>query len=366
MTDLRPLLELGQSVWLDFIDRRLVRSGELARLVALGVRGLTSNPTILERAVRGSDAYDEDIRRLAREGRSAGEICEALVVADIADAADVLRPVWDASAGADGYVSLEVPPRLTHDADGTVAEARRLAARVGRPNVMIKVPATPEGVVAFERLTAGGACVNVTLLFSLEQYEAAAAAYVGGLAKLADSGGDASKVASVASFFVSRIDTAVDAILSERGADGLLGAAAIASAKTAYARFREIFRGSRWERFAARGARPQRLLWGSTSTKDPAYPDTMYVDELIGRHTVNTVPPATLRAVLDHGRATPALESGLDKAYADLSRLAEVGVDLDGVTRQLLKEGMAKFARSFNDLVAEVERRRAEYLRPAA
>ncbi|MHC4248049.1 MAG: transaldolase [Planctomycetota bacterium] len=366
MTDLRPLLELAQSVWLDFVSRELVRSGELAKLVSLGVRGLTSNPTILERAVRGSADYDDDIRRLAREGRSALEIYEHLAVADLAGAADVLRPVWEASRGGDGYVSIEVNPALARDTGGTVVEARRLADAIGRPNVMVKVPGTREGARAVEQLTAEGRSVNVTLLFSFEQYEEVAEAYVHGLERLVESMGDPARVASVASFFVSRIDTAVDRILREYDAGALAGTAAVASAKTAYARFREVFRGARWARLAERGARVQRLLWGSTSTKDPAYPDTMYVDELIGRDTVNTVPPVTLRAVLDHGRATPSLESGLDEAYAHLTRLAEAGVDLDGVAKQLLEEGIAAFAKSFEDLVAGIEGKRAEFLRRAA
>jgi transaldolase len=364
--NLQPLLELGQSVWLDFVSRELVRSGKLAKLVSLGLRGLTSNPTILERAVRGSADYDDDIRRLAREGRSAVEIYERLAARDLADAADILRPVWEASRGGDGYVSLEVSPRLARDTDRTVAEARRLARAVGRPNVMIKVPGTREGVPAIERLTSEGVCVNVTLLFSLDQYEATSEAYLSGLERFVESGGDPAGVASVASFFVSRIDTAVDRILRERGAQGLAGRAAVANAKTAYARFREVFRGARWERLASRGARAQRLLWGSTSAKDPAYPDTMYVDGLVGRDTVNTMPPATLKAVLDHGRATPALGSGLGEAYADLTRLAEAGVDLDVVTGRLLEEGIESFARSFDDLVAEIERRRADFARRAA
>jgi len=366
VTDLGPFLELGQSVWLDFVSREFVRSGELAKLVSIGLRGLTSNPTILERAVRGSADYDYDIRRLAREGRSAIEIYERLAVADLGDAADVLLPVWEASRGGDGYVSLEVSPHLARDTDRTVDEARRLAGAVDRPNVMIKVPGTREGFPAVERLTAEGACVNVTLLFSLEQYELAAEAYLSGLERLVESGGDPARVASVASFFVSRIDTAVDSMLREHGAGARAGTAADASAKTAYARFREVFRGGRWARLAGSGARVQRLLWGSTSTKDPAYPDTMYVDELAGRDTVNTMPPATLRAVLDHGSATPALELGLDEAYADLARLAEAGVDLDGVTERLLEKGIEAFARLFDDLVAAIEDKRADFVRRAA
>lgn len=299
LKDLGAFFDLGQSIWLDYISRDLMRSGELARLMSLGVRGLTSNPTIFERALSETSEYDADIRRLAGEGLSAEAIYERLATQDLSDAADTLRPVWEASHGVDGYVSMEVAPAYSGDVASTVVEAWRLTGAIGRPNVMIKVPGTPEGMRAVERLVAKGRSVNVTLLFSLEQYEDAAEAYLKGLERFAAIGGNPATVASVASFFVSRIDTAVDRVLRSHGAMHLGGKAAVACAKTAYARHREIFRGTSWQRLVGLGARPQRLLWASTGTKHPAYSDTKYVDELVGPETVNTVPLGTLSAVLD-------------------------------------------------------------------
>jgi len=371
MANLQDLTNLGQSIWLDYIRRSFITSGELQAWINLGVRGLTSNPTIFEKAIAGSTDYDEDLHRLVDEGKSVEEIYEALVLDDIRRAAELLRPVYEQSGGADGFVSLEVSPTLAHDTQGTVTEARRLFATLDRPNVMIKVPATPEGIPAIETLIGEGINVNITLIFSLAHYQAVAQAYFRGLEKLATSGGDLSQVASVASFFVSRVDTAVDRQLEALipnpqspapNLQSLQGKIAIANAKVAYARFRKIFSGPRWEKLADQGARVQRPLWASTGTKNPLYPDTLYVDSLIGPHTVNTVPPATLRAFLDHGAVAPTLEASLDEAQAQLARLTELGVDLDAITQKLQDEGVTAFARSFDSLMRCIAEKRDRLL----
>jgi transaldolase/glucose-6-phosphate isomerase len=362
MTKLHAVADLGQAIWLDYIRRSFITSGDLQALVEDGLRGVTSNPTIFEKAIAGSTDYDDALRRLVDEGKTVEEIYEALALDDIQRAADLLRPVYEQTNGADGYVSLEVSPNLADDTEGTIAEARRLFAALDRPNVMIKVPATPAGVPAIQALIGEGVNVNVTLIFSMAQYEAVAEAYVAGLEKLAAAGGDVSQVASVASFFVSRVDTAVDRALEEVGEAELQGQIAIANSRVAYARFREIFSGARWERLVRKGARVQRVLWASTSTKNPLYPDTLYVDSLIGPHTVNTVPPATLNAFRDHGVVAPTLEAGLDEARARVARLADLGVDLDGITQRLQDEGVAKFARSFESLMATIAEKREQLL----
>ena len=363
MTKMHELAELGQAVWYDDVRRSFIASGQLQGLVDQGLRGVTSNPAIFEKAIAGSADYDEDLKALVQAGKSVDEVYEALALDDIRRAADVLRPVYERTGGADGYVSLEVSPTLAHDAEGTVTDARRLFAALSRPNVMIKVPATPAGIPAIETLIGEGINVNVTLIFSLSQYEAAAEAYLAGLEKLAaDAGRGVGEVASVASFFVSRVDGVVDRALEEIGETALQGTIAIANAKAAYARFREIYRGARWERLSALGARVQRPLWASTSTKSPAYPDTLYVDGLIGPDTVNTVPPATLTAYLDHGKVAPTLETGLDQALAQLSRLAELGVDLDEITQKLQDDGVAAFAAAFEGLMSSIAEKRARLL----
>jgi len=362
MTKLHELAHLGQAIWFDYIRRSFLASGELQNLVDRGVRGVTSNPSIFEKAIAGSADYDEDLRTLVEAGRSVEEIYETLALDDIRRAADILRPLYDETDGADGYVSLEVSPTLAHDTDGTIADARRLFAALGRPNVMIKVPATPAGVPVIEKLIGEGININVTLIFSLAQYEAVAEAYVAGLEKLAASGGDIGRVASVASFFVSRVDVAVDRILEQIGERQLLGKIAIANAKVAYARFGELFAGKRWGKLAAQGARVQRPLWASTGTKNPAYPDTLYMDSLIGRDTVNTVPPVTLQAFLDHGRVAATIETGVDEARDQLARLAELGIDLDTVTQELQDEGVAKFAKSFESLMRSIAEKQQRLL----
>jgi transaldolase len=367
MSRLLELQRYGQSLWLDSISRRLVTSGELARRVREdGLRGVTSNPAIFEKAIAGSADYADDLRRLAPGAADAKALYEALAIKDIQLAADVLRPVHDETAGLDGYVSLEVSPRLARDAESTMAEARRLWTAVGRPNALIKVPATPEGIVAVEQLIAEGINVNVTLLFSLAAYERVAAAYQAGLARRAAQGTDVSRVASVASFFVSRVDSAVDELLQakiaaapssqRRGLEALLGKAAVANAKLAYGRYLQLFAGPAWEALAARGARRQRVLWASTGTKNPAYRDVVYIEELIGRDTVNTAPPATIDLFADHGVARSSLAEGPEEAREVLASLARAGVSLDEVTARLLEDGLQLFVVPFDRLLEAVER----------
>jgi transaldolase/glucose-6-phosphate isomerase len=367
MTKLHELAELGQSAWYDNIRRALLDSGELQSLVEAGVTGVTSNPSIFEKAIAGSADYDVALGHLVTEGKSEEEIYEALALEDIRRTADLLRPVYDRTDGADGYISLEVSPTLAHDTEGTVAEAHRLFAALARPNVMIKVPATPAGIPALETLIGEGININVTLMFSLAHYDAVSEAYIAGLERLAAAGGDLSRVTSVASFFISRVDSAVDRELQElefRSSDpqSLEGNIAIANAKTAYARFREVFSGERWERLAALGARVQRPLWASTSTKNPLYPDTLYVDALIGPDTVNTMPPATVNAFIDHGTVALTLESAMDEARDQLTCLADVGVDLDAITQQLQDEGVGSFAKAFESLMASIADKRERLL----
>ncbi|MGE0539555.1 MAG: transaldolase [Dehalococcoidia bacterium] len=363
MDRLQQLLGEGQAVWLDYTKRSFTASGELARLVQRGVRGVTSNPTIFEKAIIGSTEYDDVVQRLSLAGLDAVAIYEALTVEDIAAAADVLRPVYDATHGADGFVSLEVSPTLAHDTAGTVAAATRLFAALDRPNVMIKIPGTAAGVPAIEESIAAGININVTLLFSLANYEAIALAYIKGLERRVAAGEDIAHLHSVASFFVSRVDTAVDkALASVNGAAALLGTVAVANAKVAYARYQQLFSGPRWTALAAKGARVQRPLWASTSTKNKAYSDVMYVDQLIGPDTINTMPVATLEAFIDHGTIAPTLTRDLDGARAVLASLAAMGVDLNAVTAGLLEEGVESFTQSFVTLLAGIEAKRAQYV----
>lgn len=364
---LRALLALGQSIWLDYIRRDLISTGELARLIREdGLRGMTSNPSIFEKAIVGSTDYASGLAELARRSDlDAVSIYEHLAIRDVQDAADVLRPVYDQTRRRDGYVSLEVSPYLAYKTQETIAEARRLWKAVGRDNVMIKVPGTPAGIPAFRQLIAEGININVTLLFAQEVYEKVAEAFIAGLEDLAARGGDISRSASVASFFVSRIDTLVDNQLAaraknaktdaERGfALGLQGKAAIANAKLTYQRYKQIFNGPRWQFLAARGAHTQRVLWASTSTKNPAFSDVLYVDELIGPDTVNTIPPATLDAFRDHGRPRPSLEENVDAARQAMQDLARAGISLKQVTDQLTEDGVKLFAEAFDKLLAAV------------
>ena len=352
---------LGQSVWYDNIRRGMIESGELQRLIDLGVTGLTSNPTIFQKAIADSDDYDEAMLELAEEGKSDHEIYEALVVGDIRSVADLLRPVYDRTDGADGFASLEVNPHLAHDTEATVAEARRLYAELGRPNVMMKVPATPEGVPAVHRLIGEGINVNVTLLFSLSAYSDIRQAYIAGLEDLLWSGGDTGKVASVASFFVSRVDTAVDARLDNSGDERseLVGRAAIANAKLAYRDFTEDFEASRFALLRAKGARVQRPLWASTSTKNPAFRDVLYPESLMGPDTVDTMPEATLMAFLEHGPVAPTLDQDIEGAEQTFAALEEAGISMEKVTAEVLDNGVKLFADSFDTLMADIERKRA-------
>ncbi len=353
--------DFGQAVWLDFIRRELLTGGGLEAMIRTdGIRGVTSNPSIFEKAITGGDEYDEAITAAvaARPGITAEELYEELAVADIRLAADILRPVYEASGGGDGFVSLEVSPHLANDAGATVDAAKRLWSLVDRPNLMIKVPATPAGIPAIEALVGEGINVNATLMFSMRDYDSVATAYIKGLSRCQDPG----RVSSVASFFVSRVDTAVDRELEAIGtpeARALLGRAAVANAKLVYRRFVEIFHGDAFAPFAAHGARVQRPLWASTSTKNPAYSPVKYVEELIGPETVNTLPLVTLEAFRDIGRPARTVDVDVDAAEEALARIAALGIDLDEVTARLQDDGVAAFARAYDGLLRTLEERRA-------
>ena len=368
LNSLQELRRLGQSVWFDNIRRGLIKSGELQQLIDQGVTGLTSNPTIFEKAISGSTDYDDALLTLARDGKNAEEIFEALAMEDIRDVADLLRPRDDETDGVDGYASIEVSPHLAGKTDETIADARRLFAALDRPNVMIKVPGTPEGVPAIRRLISEGINVNTTLIFSLDAYAHVREAYISGLEALVENGGDPGRVAGVASFFVSRVDGVVDALLQKRAEGGdeearsLMGKAAISNAKVAYRDFEATFGDARFQALEARGARVQRPLWASTSTKNPDYSDVLYVDELIGPHTVNTMPDATLAAYLDHGSPAVTIGDWLDKALVNTKRLEDLGISMDKVTSTLLEDGVKSFADSYDLLVANIEEKRSKLL----
>jgi transaldolase len=366
-----PLVKLGtfgQSIWLDYIRRKMIDSGELKKFIdADGLKGVTSNPAIFDKAIAGSADYDADIRKMAQAGKSVQEIYQTLTVADVGSAADIFRPVHDRVDGKDGFVSLEVNPHLAHDTDGTIAEARRLWQALSRPNVLIKVPATKEGLPAIRQLISEGINVNVTLLFGLPRYKEVAEAYISGLEVRAGKGQPLDRLASVASFFLSRIDVLLDPKLEKiaaaggpnaQGAQELQGQIAIASAKIAYTIYQEIYGGERWKKLAGRGGRPQRLLWASTSTKNPAYPDTKYVEPLIGPETVNTLPLETLEAYRDHGNPAVRLTEGVDRTASYLQRLPELGLDLNQATQQLEDEGVEKFNKPFDSLMNTLEEKR--------
>jgi transaldolase len=368
-----PLLvleSLGQSIWLDYLQRNGLENGEFQQWIDQdGASGLTSNPSIFEKAIAGSHDYDGAIRILAQEGKSSAEIYQALTIEDIRCAADLFRPIYDRVDGADGFVSLEVSPKLAHDTAGTIAEARQLWTAVNRPNLFIKVPATQEGLPAIQQLIGEGINVNITLLFGLPRYREVVEAYLTGLETLAASGKPVSRVASVASFFLSRIDVLVDPILEKlalesgsaaKVAAGLLhGQVAIASAKVAYQMYQNIFSGARYRLLAQKGAHPQRLLWASTGTKNPAYSDVKYVDPIIGRETINTVPIETLNAYRDHGQPALRLKDSIQEAYRTLEGLRQVGIDLNALTQQLEDEGVLKFIKAFDQLMAALSEKRA-------
>jgi transaldolase len=355
------LLELGQSIWLDYLRRGMLRSGELAGLIAAGLRGMTSNPTIFEQAIGKSTDYDDALAQVAGSELSDAEIFEALSVDDVRGASDLFRSVYDRTNGADGFVSLEVSPRVARDTRATIAEAERLWLAVGRPNVMIKIPGTREGWPAIERCLTEGININITLLFSVEHYRQVAGAYLAALEARVAKGEPIDRLASVASFFVSRVDTEVDTRLGgidRPDAKELAGTIGIANARLAYAVFEGIAASDRWRRLAAKGANVQRPLWASTGTKNPAYSDVLYLDQLIGRDTINTVPPETLRKFEDHGTVAPTLAGQEEAAHERMERLAEVGVDFDDVTRVLEEEGIEKFARSYAALLATIAGKR--------
>jgi transaldolase/glucose-6-phosphate isomerase len=372
MNPVKALEKHGQAVWLDFLARGFVAKGDLKRLIVSdGVKGVTSNPSIFEKAIGSSDEYDGAIGEALKRGdRPVAELFEHLAIEDIQNAADVLRPVYDKLEGGDGFVSLEVSPYLAMDTKGTIAEAERLWKEVDRKNLMVKVPATPEGLPAIEHLIGGGISINITLLFSQNVYVQVAEAYLAGLERYIDGGGDPSHVASVASFFVSRIDSAVDKQLDQKIAKAndptekarltaLKGKVAIANAKLAYQDYKKLFSGPRWHNLQANGAKPQRLLWASTGTKNKAYSDVLYVEELIGKNTVNTVPPATLDAFRDHGKVRDSLEENIDDASRTLAGLEKSGISLDAITADLVKDGVKQFADAADKLYGAVAHKRA-------
>lgn len=365
---IQKLYETGQSIWCDNISRAMIESGELERWIELGVVGVTSNPTIFMKAVTGGTDYDERFSRLLAEGRDEMGIYEGLVLPDIADAADILRPAYDRTNAVDGYVSLEVNPRLAYDTEGTIAEARRLYKELHRPNILIKVPATNEGIPAIETLIGDGINVNATLIFSIAMHEKVMQAYVNGLRRREAIGGDLSGVNSVASFFVSRVDTFVDKLLSEKhppraDIEDLLGTAAIANAKLAYARFEQFFSpNGEFGALAAKGAHVQRPVWASTGTKNPDYPATKYVDGLIGPHTVNTLPPKTIEATLHEGSTHVTLHDDVAGAHAVFEQLERLGIHIDAVTEKLLTDGVDLFAKSFDELLADLMQKQERLL----
>jgi transaldolase len=364
---LKDLLKFGQSVWLDYIRRDLLETGELKRLIDEdGVRGMTSNPSIFEKAIGESNYYSDLLKELNRRtDLDANGRYEILAMRDIQDAADILRPVYQSTKRRDGYVSLEVSPFLARDTEATLKEARRLWKAVGRENIMIKVPGTAEGIPAFQQLISEGININVTLLFAQDVYEKVAEAYIAGVAQLAANGGDVSKIASVASFFISRIDTLVDSIVEQRlktakderekaELQSIMGKVAVANGKETYQRYLRIFGTDQWKKLAARGAQTQRVLWASTSTKNPKYSDVMYVEELIGRDTVNTVPPVTLDAYRDHGHPRPSLTEDVESANRNMQTVARLGISMKEVTDKLTEDGVRLFAEAFQKLLKAV------------
>jgi transaldolase len=359
-TPLHRLTTHGQSVWIDFLSRDLLRSGELARMAREdAVVGVTSNPTIFEKALSDGDAYDEQIA--SSDGEAKSVFLES-AMRDVTDACDLLRPTWERTAGRDGYVSIEVDPHLAGDTEATIAEATQFHEEIARPNLLVKIPANNAGVPAIEEMTARGYSINVTLIFSLTRHREVAEAYLRGLERLVASGGDPSRVHSVASFFVSRVDTETDRRLAEAGRDDLKGRLGIANAKLAYQQYKALFHGERWELLARRGATAQRCLWASTSVKDRSLRDTLYVEELIGPETISTMPEETIRAFQDHGRVEPRLESDLDAARHLFNQLSAAGVDYDDVVVTLEREGIEKFVSSFDEVLRRIGDKRRHLL----
>jgi transaldolase len=362
-SNLHKLSALGQSVWIDFLSREMLQTGELARLMDEdAVVGVTSNPTIFQKAMSQGDRYDEQLKEIADSGETdPKEIFLKLSSHDVNDALDLLRPIWDESNGQDGYVSWEVDPNLAYDRDATTAEAKRLHGWIAKPNLYVKIPATKPGLGSIEDMIAAGKNINVTLIFSLERHQEVMEAYVRGLERLVESGGDPATVHSVASFFVSRVDTETDNRLDAIGGhDELKGKLGIANAKLAYENYLEVFSGPRWETLAAKRATKQRCLWASTSTKNPAYRDVMYIEELIGPETVNTMPEETIRAFQDHGQVAETLTKDVDAAHKLFDDLATAGVDYDSVVDTLEREGVEKFSDSFTELFDGIRAKRGE------
>lgn len=361
--NLEKTADLGQSIWLDYLERNFMASGELGKWIEKGIRGVTSNPSIFQKAIADGESYDNQIASLVADDKSDQEIFEAVAVEDIQTCADTFLPLFSRTHETDGFVSLEVNPHLADDTEETVAEARRLFTAVNRPNVMIKVPATPAGIPAITKLISEGINVNVTLMFSLQDYDNVADAFLHGLEIRAARGERIDNVSSVASFFVSRVDTAVDKQLDQLGdnhaARYLKGKIGIANAKMAYTRYLNIASSKRWQTLAARGARPQRILYGSTSVKNPDYPDTLYADGLIGANTINTMPLSTVEQFLAHGTPAPTLTTNLDEARSNLVQLADLGISLDEITQQLQEEGVATFADAYDKLLHAIHQSRS-------
>jgi transaldolase len=363
---LRRLKDFGQSVWLDYIRRDLLSSPDFRRMIDEdGLDGMTSNPTIFDKAIDGSKDYDTQLRELVRAGKSIDDLYEAMTTQDIMAAADKLRPIYDSSEGRTGYVSYEVSPLLAHDTAGTVAAAHRYFKMIDRPNLMIKVPSTPAGIPAIEQLISEGRCINVTLMFCRKHYDNVANAYIRGLERRAQAGQPLDRIASVASVFVSRVDTLIDKLIDTKlkanpneASASLRGTAAVANAKLIYQRFIELFHSDRFKPLAAKGARVQRPLWASTGTKDPKYSDVKYVQELIGPDTVDTMPPATMDAYRDHGAPRLTVTEGIDQAHEIQKRFGLLGIDFNEVGETLQKEGVESFSKSFEDLIGVIKKRR--------
>ena len=367
MNNIQKLAQLGQSIWYDNISRGLIKSGELKRMVEEGLRGVTSNPTIFDKAISGSHDYDDQIRELVEKNPNidAAEIIKELMITDIQMACDVLKPVYDVTKGLDGYVSVEVTPHKAKDTQATIEEVRELWGKINRKNLMVKIPATKEGLPAIEEMIYEGRNINVTLIFSVERYRAVASAYIAGIERRAKEGKPVDHVASVASVFVSRIDTLVDELLAKKDQNmykSLMGKAAVANTKMVYQAFKEIFNTLRFKALGANNARVQRPLWGSTGTKNPAYNDLLYVETLMGPNTVNTVPPQTYAAILDHCKPALTIESDLDGARSVLEDIPAAGIDMKWVMQKLEDDGVAAFAKSFDALYANVQKKRGEFV----
>ena len=350
---LSKLAKVGQSPWYDNIERRLIKSGELKKIFENGILGITSNPTIFEKAISSSDEYDQEIKSLSAENKSVLEIYDALTIKDISMAADLLRDTYEKSKHLDGYVSIEVLPEFAHDAEKTIDSARKIFKRIGKPNIMIKVPGTKESAPAVRKLTSEGININVTLLFSTEHYELCANAYINGLKDRAKAGEDIKDVFSVASVFISRVDTTIDDMLAEKGINDLKGAIAVSNAKMIYQSFKDIFGKNEFNKI--KYANPQRVLWASTSTKNPKYNDLKYVEELVGPNTINTMPPNTMEAFLDHGKAVHALENDLDRAKSYLEKLKAAGIDINSVCQKIQDAGVMSFQKSFDKLIKSIK-----------